>query len=180
MIDRHRSVPAGATIANSAEICLERDATYRPSNLSLDANHHLAPSYKIENVVAPLPPFTGIVVPSNSPHFDTGFDIVVGKQYRLIASGNWIGKTPPINAGGVEHPGGIREAIFSAAGLLKRMRSAPWMALLGQVGTGDWFLIGLDTSPRTLPPGRLFCCANDAPEFYFNNRGSVQLHIDEV
>ena len=117
------------------------------------------------------------MIPSNSTQFDTGFDIVAGKQYRFTARGGWIDKNPPpVNAGGVVDPGGVREHLNN----LKRLPAAPWMALLGRVGNGDWFVIGLDTSARSLPAGRLYCCANDVPHFYSNNRGSVHLNIEEV
>ena len=176
VVSRRRPIPSDATIANSVVICLENDLTYNPSNLSLDGNRNLAPGYTLETVIAPLAA-GGIVIPSNSVQFDTGFDLVAGKQYRFVATGEWIDKAPPpVGPAGVVDPGGIRHLMDH----LKRVPLAPWMALLGRVGTGAWFVIGDDPRPRTLPAGRLYCCANDVPAFYFNNRGSVQLHIEQV
>jgi hypothetical protein len=173
----HRSIPPHSTLANSVALRLEEDLTYRPKNLSFDSAGTLDATYAIEPVVAPPSHGKGILIPSNNQSFDTQFDMVAGKRYRFYATGNWVDKNPPpITAAGVAHPGGIRETMNA----FKRMPSAPWMALLGRVDNGPWFVIGLDDSPRTLPPGRLYCCANDVPHFYGNNHGSLELEIEAV
>jgi len=172
-----RSIPDGATIANSVAIRIEEDLTYRPKNLKIDASGKLDPGYPIEPVLAAPVHGEGILIPSNAKNFDTRFDIVAGTQYRFFASGSWVDQKPPgVGPEGVAHPGGIREGMNA----LKRVPSAPWMALLGKVDNGHWFVIGTDTSPKTLPAGRLYCCANDVPAFYGNNHGSILLDIEPV
>jgi uncharacterized protein (DUF2235 family) len=176
VINRHRSIPAGSTVANSVAVRLQWDATYRPPNLSLTAGGALVPGYGTEAVVAAAPAPDGIVVPSNSPEFDTGFDVAAGQNYRFTAAGEWVDQQYPSGPDGDPNPGFVRDVLT----LVKRKRDARWMALLGRIGHDDWFLIG-SNSTRSFPAaGRLFCCANDGPPNYGNNQGSVVLKIEKV
>ena len=122
-----------------------------------------------------------VVVPSGARRFDSGFDGEPERRYRLVADGTWIDRSPPaVTADGIAHPGGIRECLNRA----KRLPTAPWMALLGQVrsarGPRKWFLIGSSCLWVPLEAGRLECCANDINGFYGNNRGAVTLRVFEA
>lgn len=172
-----RAIPDHSTIANSTAIRLADDATYRPSNLRLDADGTLNAEYTIESVIAKPTLAQGIEIPANASQFDTHIDIQAGKTYSFAASGIWVDKNPPgVTADGVQHPGFPRDAV----GFLKKMHQAPWMALIGRVNSGDWFLIGSHATFSNLPAGRLYCCANDAPGFYGNNHGTLRLDVDVV
>lgn len=71
----------------------------------------------------------------------------------------------------------------------RRVEEEPWMALLGVVANGgnplpdgtptphETFLIGTGVEHSPAESGYLFCFANDAWNFYNNNRGSVRLSI---
>lgn len=172
-----RTIPANATIANSTVIRLDNDATYRPSNLNLNPDGTLNANYTVETVIAEPTMAKGIEVPANSPQFDTHIDIQAGKTYSFNASGIWVDKNPPgVTADGVEHPGFPRNAV----GFLKKMHQENWMALIGRIDSGDWFLIGSQATISNLPAGRLYCCANDAPGFYGNNQGTLRLDVEVV
>ncbi|MCF7805930.1 MAG: DUF2235 domain-containing protein [Candidatus Marinimicrobia bacterium] len=81
---------------------------------------------------------------------------------------------------------GNREAEFMGT---RRYEKYPWFSLVGVVGdggnpTGDGtpephshFLIGDGTTFTPATSGYLYCFANDAWNFYGNNRGSVRLRI---
>jgi uncharacterized protein (DUF2235 family) len=164
---RHRQVPDNAKIHVSV---LQREQlvpTYKPLNLH-DPNQPVD-----EGDPAPV----ALFVPADSSCFDTNFDIKPGVKYCFRATGRWIDKNPPaVDAGGDPHAGFVR-GLFT---FFKRVPSAPYMALLGKTNDGKWFVIGNDPSPRTLPSGRLYCCANDVPGFYGNNHGVMQLEIREA
>ena len=71
----------------------------------------------------------------------------------------------------------------------RREEDEPWMALIGVVANGgnptadgtpaahESFLIGNGATRRPTQSGYLFCFANDAWNFYQNNRGSVRLAV---
>ena len=180
IISRHRKIPAGATMAGSVVTRLRWDGTYRPTNVSLTPDGQLAPSYAVQPVTAPAPEPDGVVIPSDAVQFDTGIDLVAGQTYRFTAHGTWVDLDYPAGPDGDPHPGAVRAAL----NLTRRLDSALWMALLGRIDHGDWFLIGSASELTPQTGGRLFCCANDAVvslhlhlDAYGNNQGSVVLKI---
>jgi hypothetical protein len=113
--------------------------------------------------------------PINSrPHWNkTGFQVTAGKTYRLRAGGMWCDATNKHDANGYEKPSLDRWRRF------RRVRSAPWFALIGTVEGRDAFVIGTDKTWTATRSGELWCYANDVWFMYWNNRGSVTLEIEE-
>lgn len=117
-----------------------------------------------------------IPIPAKCCCLDSKFDVREGVEYRLRTEGTWIDLNPPaVDAGGDPNPdpGLVR----SLAAFAKRVPSAPYMALLGKIGDGKWFVIGNAESLVAERSGRLYCCANDVPGFYWNNKGEIKLEI---
>ncbi|MDX8353981.1 DUF2235 domain-containing protein [Cognatiyoonia sp. IB215182] len=75
----------------------------------------------------------------------------------------------------------------------RRFEYANWFALIGVVADGsgvdqntneinehDTFLIGDEVAKTVARGGYLYCYANDAWKFYFNNKGSVTLKVERT
>ena len=106
---------------------------------------------------------------------DTGINLIKNNQYEFTATGEWKDKDKICNANGCSDPT-LLQNIFS---FLKRRRSAQWFQLIGSVDQNTKYTINLGTNGVFTAPasGRLWVYANDANWFYFNNHGSIELHI---
>jgi hypothetical protein len=62
-------------------------------------------------------------------------------------------------------------------GWTRRLRRAPWFALVGKVGNGRAFEIGTGRTISAAEGGELRCYANDTPGFRFNNRGRIEVSV---
>jgi len=74
----------------------------------------------------------------------------------------------------------------------RREEDKPWFALVGAIANGglpdadgkssfhETFLIGEGCERRVSKPGYLYCFANDAWNFYGNNRGQVMLRVKRL
>jgi hypothetical protein len=101
------------------------------------------------------------------------YDLIENHQYQYTATGEWKDKDRICDADGYSDPS---LDIFS---FLKRRRSAQWFQLIGSVDKKPNYIIDLGTNGVFTAPasGRLWVYANDASWFYFNNHGSIELHI---
>jgi hypothetical protein len=108
------------------------------------------------------------------PHWNkTGFQVTAGKTYQFHTSGTWCDAGNKCDAKGYEKPSLARWV------WLRRVRGAPWFALIGTVEGRDEFVI--DEKPWTAArSGELWCYANDVWFMYWNNRGSVTLEMEEL
>ena len=106
----------------------------------------------------------------------TGYVLQAGRVYRLRARGTWQDWFIPCG------PDGFSRAHLRWFEWMRRQPKANWFALIGSIEKSkrDTFVIGSDlrlTAPAT---GQLYCYANDVPLAYCNNRGYVELDVEEV
>lgn len=102
-----------------------------------------------------------------------------GTRYYLRATGNWLDWHNDSDANGYD-----RSYMNWAKGILRfRAPGATWFTLIGSIDRSreSRFVIGDGSrwsggwvAPKS---GRLSCFANDAPGFYFNNKGCLTLEI---
>jgi hypothetical protein len=104
---------------------------------------------------------------------DTDIDLIENHHYKYTATGKWKDKDRICDADGYSDPN------LDTFSFLKRRRSAQWFQLIGAVDKKTKYTIDLGTNGNFTAPasGRLWVYANDANWFYFNNDGSIELHI---
>ena len=114
----------------------------------------------------------------------TGLYLEKGVTYHFSAAGQWQDGGRAIGPDGDN--GNIVQMLFA---LSKRVRTEKWFCLIGCIGdasnptvAGDaaamtTFPIGTAATMSIARAGYLHCYANDASQFYFNNRGSVTLAV---
>lgn len=117
------------------------------------------------------------------PWNDTKIDLVEGSLYRFTADGTWWDLVIRTDTDGYPTkiwPQGYYES-------QRPVPNALWFCLIGVVAQKDGpvkggpaFVIGRRSEIVAGRNGRLFCCANDAPNFYFNNFGKVQLEVKRI
>jgi hypothetical protein len=127
-----------------------------------------------------------VAVEAVEPWNWTGIFLQAGIAYTFEADGQWQ------DAGRVSGPDGTLGNIFQRLyGYLKRYRGAKWFCLVGAIADGRGAAVGADGRVQPLvmfPIGRgttytpqqsgyLYCFANDAHDFYWNNRGRVKLIV---
>jgi hypothetical protein len=112
----------------------------------------------------------------------TGWPVVSGEQYRLVASGHWFDFYIRTGPAGYPSP----NCLFSCLEKKRRKPDADWFALVAYVDTGDSddhqdsFVVGTGLSPwEPSKSGELVCYANDLPYMYWNNFGSIGLELIE-
>jgi Zn-dependent metalloprotease len=107
---------------------------------------------------------------------ETGIWLEQGKTYQFSATGQWSDGI--IRTG----PDGYRLWPLIIAEGLRRAPESNWFALIGTIGRTEAtrFLIGSETIYVPPESGYLFCFANNAPWFYWNNFGQIVLEVREV
>ena len=113
----------------------------------------------------------------------TGWKLVSGKQYRLLASGHWFDFYKCTGPAGYPSP----NRFFSRLESKRRKPDADWFALVAYIDTGNpndpqsSFVIGSGLGPwEPSESGELVCYANDLPYMYWNNFGSIELELSET
>jgi hypothetical protein len=110
----------------------------------------------------------------------TAFTMKKGVSYRFTAHGVWADWHTESPATGYTSP------LLACFGWLRRMPRAKWFSLIGvieknrrwRVDIGRLIEEGLAyTAPAS---GLLYCYANDVWFMYFNNRGQIELEMEEV
>ena len=101
-----------------------------------------------------------------------------GHIYRITARGDWQDKDTPCGPDGYVS----NRILFRLAKPLRRKWHANWFALIGaqRFPFPRRFVIGKNVTYRARRDGRLWCFANDALFMYFNNKGSVEITIEEL
>lgn len=109
---------------------------------------------------------------------NTGTRLEAGQTYKLIASGEWKDASIPASPAGYES----KNFFQRISERLRRMRSAPWFALVGAIDreAQTQFVIGLGCTYSPPRSGELTCFANDVRGFEFNNSGAVDLQVTIV
>jgi hypothetical protein len=116
-----------------------------------------------------------IEVNSREKWNDSGLDLVAGMRYRLTVSGVWRDAGHPAGPDGWQ--GTVASNLFV---WLRRARQMPWFALVGSINKEQPYFHLMPPEFVSPANGRLYCFANDAPGFYFNNEGSLKLEIVPV
>jgi hypothetical protein len=119
---------------------------------------------------------------SNVKSNDTGIDFIKGREYKYKATGIWVDWFIPCNADGYPNVlNSLMDTIFGRD--TKRLESAKWFQLVGEIkGSQDVvheIKLGVEGTFPAPESGRLYVFANDANFAYWNNFGSVELHIDQ-
>jgi hypothetical protein len=99
-----------------------------------------------------------------------------GRKYEFEASGKWLDWFVPCHADGYD------SFLLRKFEKLRRVPDDKWFCLIGALDRepSSFFRIGnggLWTAPRD---GFLSCFANDLPNFYWNNFGSIPLLVHEL
>ena len=97
-----------------------------------------------------------------------------GKTYRVTASGTWMDSYILTDANGYDR------WYLAPFKLLRRMPNAKWFELVGAVNRRNPFVIGNERTFIAAESGFLWFYANDIPGFYFNNKGCVQVIVEEI
>jgi len=111
---------------------------------------------------------------------ETPFRVVEGHRYRFSATGEWKDWRTPSGATGYLDD---RLKRFEP---LRRLPEARWFSLVGAVNRDRLTLFDIghliaEQQPWTAPEtGTLYCFANDVWFMYWNNRGTVELSMEEI
>ena len=110
----------------------------------------------------------------------TPFRLEKGRKYRIGASGRW---TDLIRTAS---PTGYSAAYLRWFEGWRRMPEAKWFSVIGQIDDleNTLFDIGKLIENRSLyeaaATGVLHCFANDISFMYWNNRGAINLRVEEL
>ncbi|MGJ7518040.1 hypothetical protein ACSFE6_27340 [Pseudomonas baetica] len=112
------------------------------------------------------------------PWNDTRIDLIEGGLYRFTADGTWWDLVIRTDADGYPTKGWPQRHFESR----RVLPDALWFCLLGVIANkeGTAFVMGRSGEVEAQGNGRLFCCANDAPGFYFNNFGKLRLEVTRI
>jgi hypothetical protein len=119
-----------------------------------------------------------VSIPAGRRWTKTGAMLRKGRTYRITACGNWIDKDQPCGPGGYAS----NSAVLRLAEPLRRKWHARWFALIGTQRRlfARRFVIGESVTYQARRDGELWCFANDVWFMYFNNKGSVEITIEEL
>lgn len=117
-----------------------------------------------------------IAVSSEHPWIASGVQVRPGEKYRFTAHGQWFDAGIPCGPEGYE-----RWWLKPLVGL-RRVRPALWFELVGCLDKdlSTAFRIGAGTTQTFQRGGALYVFANDAPGFYGNNKGQVELTVTRL
>lgn len=98
------------------------------------------------------------------------------EEYEFIANGIWKDFLIKTDADGYTNP---YMRLFDS---MKRVKDQNWFSLIGALdqNSDQFFLIGQHRKITFESEGTIYCFANDVEGFYFNNFGSVTLHIKRI
>ncbi len=102
---------------------------------------------------------------------DIGITVVAGEEFSFSSTGDWVDLSFVSDADGYSNP------ILDQASNLKRVPSAKWFELIATIDSSIFYTIGKDTTITINESGTLLFFANDAPDFYGNNSGSIYTSV---
>ena len=114
-----------------------------------------------------------ITVDARSPWVQTGVNVKAGQKVQFIAAGTW-GESPGVN----RSADGGQAGIFGSGywGVIPRLPSAPWGALLGRVGSNIFF-IGVSATLTMSQDGEIMLGINDGDNNVSDNHGYQTVKI---
>ncbi len=120
---------------------------------------------------------TTVTVTGNVPYVDTSVDVKAGDILEITSSGYWCWAS--WEPGSCSGPDGSAPPYDRAYEGDLLVFTAPHGALVGRIGSGDWFFIGSNYKESVTSSGRLLLAANDnaVSGGYGDNTGSVQVII---
>ncbi len=102
----------------------------------------------------------------------TGIEVSPGEEYQFNTTGEWY------DMGKKSAAAGYSNFYMRLWNGFRRHKQSKWFALIGSVDKLDDFYIGEQLLKNNfLKTGMLYCYANDAWWFYWNNTGHVTLNI---
>lgn len=107
---------------------------------------------------------------------NTSVEVVAGEIYDFTAEGTWTDL-------GIHHTAdGGTNSYMNLFNNKKRSKENLWFALMGNIDKSpSYFLIGSSLKQFPIPSsGTLYCFANDANRFYWNNCGKLNLTIKRI
>lgn len=107
---------------------------------------------------------------------ETNIEIFEGEKYKFTAIGMWTDFFITKNANGYSN---LYMKLFKK---WKRSKEHLWFALIGTLNKNEneCFLIGENNNIQFSKTGKLYCFANDANAFYWNNFGKLNLQIIRI
>jgi hypothetical protein len=119
-----------------------------------------------------------VSIPACRRWTQTGVMLRKGHTYRITARGSWQDKDTSCGPGGYAS----NSLVLRLAEPLRRKWHANWFALIGAQRSlfTRRFVISDSVTYQAPRDGRLWCFANDAWFMYFNNKGSVEVTIEEL
>ena len=109
----------------------------------------------------------------------TPYQLVKGKRYCFSATGKWIDWYIDTDAKGFERKW------LKPFELLKRFPSGKWFSLIGAIDQDKstqfdiGHLIEKQQAYTATASGTLYCFANDVPIAYYNNKGAIDIIVEE-
>ena len=109
----------------------------------------------------------------------TPYQLSKGKRYCFFATGKWIDWYILTDAKGFERKW------LKPFELLKRFPNGKWFSLIGAIDQDKstqfdiGYLIEKQETYIATASGTLYCFANDVSIAYWNNRGSLDLEVEE-
>lgn len=128
--------------------------------------------------IAVLASETIVTVTGNVSYVDTGVDVEAGDVLKITSSGYWCWAS--WEPGSCSGPDGSAPPYDRAYEGDLLVFTAPHGALVGRIGSGDWFLVGSNYEETAATSGRLLLADNDnaVSGGYGDNTGSVQAIIE--
>lgn len=114
---------------------------------------------------------TSVQILASKKWNDTGLEVAAGETYDFTAAGTWTDLVFTHNADGGTN------WYMNLFNNKKRSTAHLWFALMGSIDQSIPFLIGTSSTIRFTSSGTLYCFANDANGFYWNNCGKLTLTI---
>lgn len=104
----------------------------------------------------------------------THIEISEGEEYEFVATGNWRDLFKKSDADGYTN------AYMQRFDSRKRAQEYNWFALMGSLDQSTYFFIGKNKTITFEKNGELYCFANDANGFYWNNSGKITLTVKRM
>jgi hypothetical protein len=121
---------------------------------------------------------------AREPWNDTGLIIVAGQRYEMRSTGTWTDFFITRDAEGFtsDEAPALTRRLLKKHEHRRRQPRENWFTLIGAIGREETtaFRIGTALTFRADRTGELSCFANDVPDAYWNNWGSVELVVTRL
>lgn len=117
---------------------------------------------------------------TSNPMLATEVLLKAGVKYRISvkSADDWMDGSLPASPDGLKQPR-KHDAILAG---FKRVKDEPWFKLMGSIGPDEDELIPIAHSREfwASKNGRLYLFVNDAPGWYWNNRGTAVIRVERL